>query len=87
MYTPIVIHGRTIETPTRCENRVSQLLSPSEFEPLTYRVSAVHQGKNGMYGHWIVDFDEYECMPYWGAMKDLVKISYFTIAVYLSMLN
>ena len=61
--------------------KIEQVKGTSHLSPYTYHLSVSHQGKHGMYGHWMVNFDEYACMPYWGAMKDLVRILHFIIIV------
>jgi hypothetical protein len=47
-------------TPIQIHNKT--LLTPDRCEDL---------GMGGMYGHWLVNFEETSCLPYWGSFKDL----------------
>jgi hypothetical protein len=67
--TPIVIHNVTLKRPIYCKDLVrGKLLSRRP------KLISSHQGLgDGVIGHWLVDFDEPECMPHWGGFVDLVS--------------
>ena len=70
---PLVIHGKSLNT-TRC------YINPHVSSLSTNHPSI--SGDNGsqtpgeVYGHWLVEFNEPSCSPYWDRFKDKVRLTF-----------
>ena len=71
--TPIVIHNVTFERPDFCEvgyNHRSPCRRNGTDDLPTFQTSW-----GDVYGHWLVNVQEYKCLPYWSPFRDEVRAS------------
>lgn len=70
---PVVIHGREVSKPSKCERNVSR--PHRRIYGVTARDLLISwlQNKGEVIGVWYIDFDEPSCQPYWGNIADKVR--------------
>lgn len=76
---PVVIHGREVSKPSKCERNVSR--PHRRIYGVTARDLLISwfQNKGEVTGVWYIDFDEPSCQPYWGNIADKVRATSRTL--------